>query len=102
MVPVEIVEFVLSYCVVLTSKTPAIWDTSVNGKQEGILGGLLQSMKILGETSQKCLKKKKFYNIGRNNSIILGVCFCDFFRNQYLMGEISSVRQVLDWTRWNC
>ena len=53
-------------------------------------------MKILGETSQKCLKKKKFYNIGRNNSIILGVCFCDFFRNQYLMGEISSVRQVLD------
>lgn len=70
--------------------------------KEGILGGLTVYENSGWNKSEVLKKKKKFYNIGRNNFTILGVCFCDFFRNQYLMGEISSVQQVLDWARWNC
>lgn len=46
--------------------------------------------------------KSKFYNIGSNNFIILGVHFYDFSRNQYLMGRnfICSTNIRLSQMKW--
>lgn len=58
----------------------------INEKE--ILGGFFQSMNILGETGKKYSKAAFILVVDHCKiSTLMGVCFYDFLKNQYLVGR---------------